>query len=199
MGGCHANQNAATPGSGRTVRTFAALTAALYMAAENANSQTKACSDLVAEMAAQTQLISIYERLEYEIRGHFLLEANAILSTYGGWDSVNRLSVNNAGKFRTSKDDYERVLLGIKRDIGRNKVVTEDELHNFDDAVAVYTSLIETGDQISTALLDGKVNDANQLYYAVARPNYLQVHGTLYTLISSAEKRVAAMARTPCD
>ncbi|MFZ1727051.1 MAG: hypothetical protein WBO29_13145 [Albidovulum sp.] len=199
MRGFFANVVTATVSLSRIIGTIAILTAAIFAAPEKANSQTNACKELVVEIAAQQQLIGIFGRLEYEIRGHFLLEANAILSTYGGWDSVDRLSCDDACKFRTKIDEYKSEIIGVRRNIGRNTAVTDEELQSFDGAVEVYQGLIETGDQIAKALEDGRVDDANQIYFEIARPNYLQVHGTMYTLIATAERRVAAMARTQCN
>jgi hypothetical protein len=179
----------------RILATIAFLTAALFLSSEKVSSQTTGSDELVAEMAAQQKLISIFGRLDYQIRQHFLLEANAILSTYGDWNSISRLG-NNASVFRDSKADFEHEIIIIRRDIGRNSAITEGEMQTFDGAIEIYEGLIEAGDQIAKALDDGRVNDANQIYFEIARPNYLLAHGTMYTLIVTTERRVAAMART---
>ena len=67
----------------RFCRLFAAiafLAVGISMAPEKVRGQTIACKDLVADMAAQQKMIGIFRTLDYHIRQHFLIEANAILS-----------------------------------------------------------------------------------------------------------------------
>ncbi len=188
------NSVAAAAGLRRVLGIIAFLIAALFLSAEKVRSQTTVGDDLVVEMAEQQKLISTFRTLDYRIREHFLLEANAILSTYGGWNSVDRLG-NDAYRLRDSTAEFERQAVVIKRDVGRSKAINEEELQRFNDALESYSELIKTGDQIAKAIDDGRVGDANQIYFEIARPNYMQVHGTLYTLITTAERRVAALAR----
>jgi hypothetical protein len=169
--------------------------AALLISAEKVDSQTAKRDELVLEMAEQQRMIGIFRALDYQIWEHFLLEANAILSTYGGWDSVNRLSTNNADKFRDSTSDFQQQAFAIRRDIERNSAISDDELLRLNGVIDSYLGLIEIGDQIAAAIDDGRVDDANQIYFETARPGYLRVHGDLYTLITTAERRVADLAR----
>ncbi len=168
------------------------------MAPVKVSGQTIACKELVADMAAQQKMIGIFRTLDYHIRQHFSIEANAILSTYGGWNTKEGWA-SNATQFRSSKPDFEQQALAIRRDIGRSKVISEEELQRLSSAVDSFLGLIETGDQIVKEIDAGRVDNANQIYFETARPNYVQVHGDLYTLIVTAERRVASMARTPCS
>jgi hypothetical protein len=188
---------------GRFSRLFAVITifaAGISVAPEEVRGQTPTCREAVADMVAQQKMIGILRSLDYQIREHFLLEANAILSTYGGWNSIERGNdATNATKFRDSTDTFLEQVAGIKRDIGRNSAIGRDELQRFNSSLDDFLVLIETGDQIAKAIDAGKVNEANQIYFESARPKYLQVHGDLYTLITTAERRVASLAGAPCN
>jgi hypothetical protein len=178
-------------------RVFAVLAGGIPMAPEKASGQTTACNELVADMAAQQKMIGTFRTLDYQIREHFLKVANAILSTYGGWNTIGAWG-SPAGKLRDSKADFEQQASGIRRDIGYNNAISEEELQRLNSAIDSFLVLIETGSQISREIDAGRVGDANHIYFETARPNYLQVHGELYTLITAAERRVAAMARKSC-
>ena len=180
--------------SGHVFGALAFLTIALLVSAGKVESQTAERNELVLEMAEQQRMISIFRTLNYQIREHFLLEANALLSTYGGWNSIDRLG-NNAYKFRDDSAKFQQQALAIRRDIGRNSDINDDELRRFNATIDAYLDLIETGNQIAAAIDDGRVDDANQIYFETARPGYLNVHGSLYTLIVTAERRVADLAR----
>lgn len=180
----------------RTFGAVAFMVAALFMTPETARAQTTVDGDLVAQMAEQQKLISVFRTHDYQIREHFLIVANAILSTYGGWDSIDRLNCDNACKLRLSQTDFEHQVFLVRRDIGRSTAITEEELDGITQAIEAYEDLIQTGARIAEALDDGRVDDANQIYFEIARPAYIQVHGTMYTLIIKAERRVAALARS---
>lgn len=163
-----------------------------------ASAQPAACIDLVISMAEQQKMISNFRALDYHIRQHFLLEANAILSTYGDWNTIEGWG-SVAGKFRTSTSDFEAQALIITKDIARSKAITDDEMRNFNGAIDGFYRLIKVGEQIAQEVSAGRVDEANRLYFDLARPDYIQVHGTLYTLMVTAERRVASVARTPCN
>lgn len=190
---------AAPVGFSRLFATIAFLAVGISMAPAGVRGQTTACKELVADMAAQQKMIGIFRTLDYEIRTHFLIVANAILSTYGGWNSKPDSWGNDAGKLRDSKGSFELRAVVIRRDMSRSDAISEDESQRLNSAIDNFLGLIETGDQIAKEIDDGRVDDANQIYFETARPNYMQVHGTLYTLIITAERRVASMARTPCS
>lgn len=184
-------------GPGRSIAAIVILACGLAFASEDAKAQTVSCDALIADIAAQQKMIGIFGTLDYHIRQHFLFEANAILSSYGGWNTIEGWGTT-AGKLRDSTTDFEQQASTIRREIGRSKVASAEELKLLNDAVDSYESLIETGVQIAAEIYAGRTDEANQIYYKTARPNYIQVHGTLYTLISTAQKRVASMTRMPC-
>ena len=189
---------AAPVGYSRLFAAIAFLAVGISMAPEEVRGQTTACNELVADMAAQQKMIGIFRTLDYNIRNHFLIVANAILSTYGGWNTKEGWA-SNAAQLGSSTAEFEQQAFVIRRDIGRDNAVSEEELQRLNSAIDSFLGLIETGDQIAKEIYDGRVDDANQIYFETARPNYMQVHGTLYTLIITAERRVASMARTPCS
>lgn len=175
------------------------LAVSISLAPLEVRGQTIACSEVVADMAAQQKMIGIFRTLDYEIRTQFLIVANALLSTYGGWNSKPEAWGNDTGKLRDSKDSLELQAFGIRRDISHSSAVSEEELQRLNSAVDSFEELIETGNQIASTIIDGRVDEANQIYFETARQNYAQVHGDLYTMIVTAERRVASMAKTPCD
>lgn len=185
-------------GFGRLFAAIAFLAVGISMAPEEVRGQTTACKALVADMAAQQKMIGTFRTFDYQIREHFLIVANAILSTYGGWNTKEGWA-SNATQLRLSTADFEQQAFVIRRDIGRDKAISEEELQRLNSVIDSFLGLIETGDQISRVIGAGRVDDANQIYFETARPNYVQVHGDLYTLIVTAERRVASMARTPCS
>lgn len=150
-------------------------------------------------MAAQQKMIGTFRALDYEIRTHFLIVANAILSDYGGWNSKPEVWGNDAGKLRDSRGSFELRAVVIRRDIGRSSAISEEESQRLNRDIDSFLELIETGSQIAKEVIEGRVDEANQIYFETARPDYMQVHGDLYTLIITAERRVASMARTPCS
>lgn len=185
-------------GLNRLFAAVAFVAVGISMTPEEAKGQTTACNELVADMAAQQKMIGIFRTLDYQIREHFLNVANAIMSTYGGWNTWEGWG-SNADKLRDSTPDFERQVLVVRRDIGRNHAIREEELQRLNSALDSFLGLIETGDQIAREIDAGRVDDANQIYYETARPSYIQVHANLYTLIITAERRVASMAKTPCS
>ena len=185
-------------GFGRLFAAIAFLALGISMAPEEVRGQTTACKELVADMAAQQKMIGTFRDLDYQIRQHFLIVANAILSTYGGWNTIEGWGTT-AGKLRDSRGEFDQQIAVYRRVVGRDTAISEEELERLNDAIDAFAGLIETGDQIAKEIYDGTVDEANQIYYETARPDYLQVHGALYTLIITAEKRVASMARTPCS
>jgi hypothetical protein len=183
---------------GRFLAVVTFLAVGISIVPTKVSSQTISCKELVAELAAQQKLIGIFRTIDFNIRQHFVLEADAFLSTYGGWNTLENWG-SNAGKFRASKPDFDQQVFVLKRDISRSKAIGEEESKRFNSALDTFVGLIETGDRISSEIDAGRLDEANQIYFETARPNYIQVYGELYTLITNAERRVAVMARTQCD
>ncbi len=174
------------------------LAVSISLVPAEVRSETTTCHELVGDMAAQQKMIGTFRTLDYQIREHFLIVANAILSTYGGWNTKEGWS-SNAAQLGDSAGEYEKDALVIRRDIDRAKAISEEELQRLNGVIDSFVGLIKTGDQIANEISDGRVNDANQVYFETARPSYLHAHGELYTLITTAQRRVASMARTPCS
>jgi hypothetical protein len=180
-----------------SIITMAFLIAGLFVTPVKARSQTTSGEDLVIQMAEQQKIISIFNALDYQVREHFLLVANAMLSTYGGWNSIDRLNADNVSKLRDSKTDFEQQVIELRRNIGRLSAITADELQAVNEAIVIYESLIETGARIAELSDEGNADGANQVYFTNARLDYMRTHRILYTLITAAERRVATMARAP--
>ncbi|MFN0116578.1 MAG: hypothetical protein ACKVPY_18055, partial [Paracoccaceae bacterium] len=74
-----------------------------------------------------------------------------------------------------------------------------EDLQRLNGTIDRYLGLIETGELIAREIEEGRIDDANQLYFTSARPDYKLSHGDLYTLVIAAERRVASMARISCE
>lgn len=190
--------NAASVGFGRLSVAIAFLAVGVSMAPERVSGQTTACSELIADMAAQQKMIGTFRTLDYQVREHFLIVANAILSTYGGWNSKANWATN-AGQLKDSAIEFEAEVSAIRRDIGRDTAISAEEARRLNGSIDDFLELIEAGDQISSEIEAGRVDDANLTYFDTARTKYTDVHRELYTLIRTAEKRVVSMAQTPCS
>ena len=180
------------------LRALALIGVCILLVPEKGYSQTVTGEDVIAEMAQQQKMITIFRSLEREVRNHYMAEMNAILSRYGGWNSIERLSGDggDAYRFRESSDDFRLGIVNIRRDIGRVREVSEEQLQDFNNAIGIFEQLIDDGIRISEALDDGRVDDANQYYFEVARIKYLEIDRALYTLIVTAERNVADLARS---
>lgn len=185
-------------GFGRLSVAIAFLAVSISMAPEKVAGQTRTCSELIVDMAAQQKMISTFRTLDYQVREHFLIVANAIFSTYGGW-STKPGWATNAGQLMGSTGDFEEQAIDMRREIGRDKAMTAEEAERMNGAVDDFLVLIETGAKISEQIAAGGVDDANLTYFDTARTKYLDVHRELYTLIKAAEKRVASISRQPCS
>jgi hypothetical protein len=87
---------AALVGFGRLFAIIAFLAVGISMVPKEVRGQTPTCKELVADMAAQQKMIGIFITLDYDLREHFLVVANAILSTYGGWNTKEGWASNAA-------------------------------------------------------------------------------------------------------
>ena len=150
-------------------------------------------------MAAQQKMIGIFRMLDYKIRTHFLIVANALLSDYGGWNSKPESWGNDAGKLRDSKGSLELQVVVVRREMSRSAAMSEEETHRLSSDVDLFVKLIETGNRIAFEIITGRIGEANRIYFETARIDYMEAHGDLYTLIATAEKRVASMVTTPCS
>lgn len=186
-------------GSSRLLAATAFLAIGISMTPEEGRGQTIACEDLVADMAAQQHMIGIFKKFDDDTRNHFLIVANAILSTYGGWNSKGEGWATNASNLQASTGNFELQAAVIRRDIGRSIAITEEELQRLNSSIDRFLELVALGDKIAVEIDGGRVDEANQIYFEAARTNYVSIHGDLYTLIIAAERRVASMARTPCN
>lgn len=185
-------------GFSRFSAAVAVLAVCISMTPERVSGQIISCDQLLADMVLQQKTIATFEKLDYQVREHFLIVANAILSTYGGWSSKANWATN-VGQLAGSTGDFEGQALAIRREIDRDTAVSEEEARRLNGAVDVFQELIEAGAQIAREIEAGGVDDANLTYFDTSRMKYTEVHRELYTLIRAADKRVATMARTPCS
>ncbi|MFN0114899.1 MAG: hypothetical protein ACKVPY_09505, partial [Paracoccaceae bacterium] len=108
--------------------SIAFLAAGISLAPGNVRSQTADCREIIADMAAQQKMIGIFRALDFEVRNHFLIVASAMLSTYGEWNSKPENWATDTGVLRGSTEEFELEVIHIRRDIGRSKAISEEDL-----------------------------------------------------------------------
>ena len=133
------------------LRPLGWIFAILIFLPSTVSGQPQTAEEKVTLLLQQEKLLKMYRKLDYEATDLLYLQSMALLSTYGGWNSVGG---NNNDTYRLH--DRQRVAIGTATQIGRalerNRSILADDAKRMEDALAGFREMIESaGDTIRDA------------------------------------------------
>ena len=91
-------------------------------------------------------------------------------------------------------DGIKQNIRYAKKEIERNKSLSEDELKRFSDIYSNVETLCEVSFDVRDLLEDDKIDEANALYRDKSIPLINAINANSYTLISELEKKIGKAA-----
>ena len=172
----------------QTARTLAFLLLALTLA-RPVSSQTASPVDTIQVIAQQQKLISQTYKLERIGEEVMYRETLALLAACGAWTTTvppNEEIIHLIEAVNHPKQD----LIYAKREVEKNRSVSEDELKRFSDMYTNVEALLSVAIDVHDLLKNGEIDEATALYRTKSLDLMQAINRDSYTLVSGLEGKI---------